>query len=117
MSHGQSESDEYDAAQERGKVAAQGKPSKEKGLATASQIGLSYKQIHEARAVRDGPPRITATEITSLPLVAGGNMPFTGSAAACYQVSAPTGPHSLYTPVPPLQCSPRSRRTVAATPE
>jgi len=49
--------DEYDAAQERGEVAVQGKPSKTKGLATASQIGLSYKEIHEARAIRDAEKR------------------------------------------------------------
>ena len=49
--------DEYDAAQERGEVAVQGKPSKAKGLATASQIGLSYKEIHEARTIRDAEKR------------------------------------------------------------
>jgi hypothetical protein len=45
--------DEYDAAQERGDVAAQGKPSKAGGLATAEDIGLSHKEIHEARTIRD----------------------------------------------------------------
>jgi hypothetical protein len=53
--------DEYDAAQERGEVAVQGKPSKAKGLATASQIGLSYKEIHEARTIRDADTRPRAT--------------------------------------------------------
>lgn len=45
--------DEYDAAQERGEVADQGKPSKTEGLATVAQIGLTHKDIHEAREIRD----------------------------------------------------------------
>jgi hypothetical protein len=45
--------DEYDAAQERGEVADQGKPSQREGLATVSEIGLSHKDIHEARIIRD----------------------------------------------------------------
>lgn len=45
--------DEYDAAQERGEVASQGKPSQAEGLATVSDIGLTYKDIHEAREIRD----------------------------------------------------------------
>jgi hypothetical protein len=49
--------DEYDAAQERGEVAGQGKPSKAKGLPTTNEIGLTYKEIHEARAVRDAEKR------------------------------------------------------------
>jgi len=42
--------DEYGAAQERGEVA---RPSKVEGLATAGDIGLSHRNIHDARAVRD----------------------------------------------------------------
>lgn len=49
--------DEYDAAQERGELASRGKPSKAKGLPTAGDAGLTYKQIHEARAVRDIPDK------------------------------------------------------------
>jgi hypothetical protein len=45
--------DEYDAAQDRGEVASQGKPSSAEGLATAADIGLSHKDIHEAREIRD----------------------------------------------------------------
>jgi hypothetical protein len=45
--------DEYDAAQERGEVASQGKPSGVEGLATTADIGLSRKEIHEARIIRD----------------------------------------------------------------
>jgi hypothetical protein len=45
--------DEYDAAQARGEVASQGKPSKAEGLATAADIGLTYKEVHEARQIRD----------------------------------------------------------------
>lgn len=45
--------DEYDAAQERGEVASQGKPSREEGYATAADIGLTHKQVHEARLIRD----------------------------------------------------------------
>jgi len=47
--------DEYDAAQERGEVAKQGdpRPSRIEGLATAKQIGLTHKEIHEARIIRD----------------------------------------------------------------
>ena len=52
-----SAADEYDAAQERGEVAGQGKPSKEEGLPTAEHIGLSRKAIHEARAIRDADGR------------------------------------------------------------
>ena len=51
-------SDEYEAAQERGEVAADGRPKTvpdENGLkpATAADIGLSRKDIHEARQIRD----------------------------------------------------------------
>lgn len=46
--------DEYDAAQERGEVAGQGKPSKAEGYqATTADIGLTHKDIHEARIIRD----------------------------------------------------------------
>lgn len=45
--------DEYDAAQERGDVASQGKPSQAEGLVTVADIGLSHKDIHEARIIRD----------------------------------------------------------------
>lgn len=50
--------DEYDAAQERGEVAGDGRPKTvpdENGLkpATAADIGLSRKDIHEARQIRD----------------------------------------------------------------
>lgn len=45
--------DEYDAAQDRGEVASQGKPSSAEGLATVADIGLSHKDIHEAREIRD----------------------------------------------------------------
>lgn len=45
--------DEYDAAQDRGEVASQGKPSQAEGLATVADIGLTYKEIWEARAIRD----------------------------------------------------------------
>lgn len=45
--------DEYDAAQLRGDVAGQGKPSIAEGLATVADIGLSHKDIHEAREIRD----------------------------------------------------------------
>mgnify|MGYP001121873365 CR=1 FL=1 len=47
--------DEYDAAQERGEVAS-GRPKTIPGgntSATVSEIGLSSKEIHEARLIRD----------------------------------------------------------------
>ena len=52
--------DEYDAAQERGEVAKKGKPVNVPGQnikATADQIGLSRKEIHEARQIRDAEKR------------------------------------------------------------
>lgn len=49
--------DEYDAAQERGEIAGQGKPSRAEGLATAADAGLTYKDIHEARIIRDAEKR------------------------------------------------------------
>lgn len=53
--------DEYDAAQERGEVARHGEtlrsgpdvPKQNFGKATAADIGLSRKEIHEARIIRD----------------------------------------------------------------
>lgn len=49
--------DEYDAAQARGEVATFGKRSQPERLSpappSAKDIGLTRKQIHEARAVRD----------------------------------------------------------------
>lgn len=48
--------DEYDSAQERGEIAkAGGDRSKipEENFATAEEIGLSHKEIHEARQIRD----------------------------------------------------------------
>jgi hypothetical protein len=47
--------DEYDAAQDRGEVARNGQPSSSmrEGLATAAEIGLTHKDIHEARLIRD----------------------------------------------------------------
>lgn len=48
--------DEYDAAQERGDV-AKGRPRKssspEDFQATTTDLGLSHKQVHEARQIRD----------------------------------------------------------------
>lgn len=43
--------DEYDAAQERGEVAKAGdpRPSTAEGPPTAANIGLTHKDIHEAR--------------------------------------------------------------------
>jgi hypothetical protein len=61
--------DEYDGAQERGEVADQGKPSKAEGLATAAEIGLTHKDIHEARAIRDAEeaePGIVHRTVTEL---------------------------------------------------
>lgn len=46
--------DEYDAAQERGEVQKRGGDGSSKAeLPTASDIGLSRKDIHEARQIRD----------------------------------------------------------------
>lgn len=45
--------DEYDAAQLRGEVAVQGKPSKAEGLATTADIGRTHTDIHESRQIRD----------------------------------------------------------------
>ena len=50
--------DEYDAAQARGEVAkhgevGRGRVSKRETLANADELGLSPKQVHEARQIRD----------------------------------------------------------------
>lgn len=49
--------DEYDAAQERGEVAKQGQRTDllpaEKKVPTPADVGLTYKQVHEARQIRD----------------------------------------------------------------
>jgi hypothetical protein len=50
--------DEYDAAQERGELQALGRPKnlpdqKNYSPASAADIGLSHKEVHEARAIRD----------------------------------------------------------------
>jgi hypothetical protein len=50
--------DEYDAAQERGEVATQAHhrsslPAGKTAPATVSDIGLTHKQVHEARQLRD----------------------------------------------------------------
>lgn len=48
--------DEYDAAQERGEVASQRdgrRPSQVEGQTTAADIGLTHKEIHEARQIRN----------------------------------------------------------------
>lgn len=50
--------DEYDAAQERGEVATDGRPKTlpdQKGFSppTTKQVGLTYKEVHDARQFRD----------------------------------------------------------------
>ena len=47
--------DEFDSAQSRGEVAKRGrqKGSKKEHLATTADIGLTRKQVHEARQIRD----------------------------------------------------------------
>lgn len=47
--------DEYEAAQDRGDVAKRGdpRPSKMEGLPTAADLGISHKEMHEARIIRD----------------------------------------------------------------
>ena len=48
--------DEYDAAQERGEVAKAGKPVNVQGSdnkAKVTDLGLTRKQVHEARQIRD----------------------------------------------------------------
>jgi hypothetical protein len=72
--HSGSLADEYDAAQERGEVAAQGKPSSAEGLPTTADIGLTHKDIHEARLVRavtKSPPVMPAGFLLALMWRAG----------------------------------------------
>ncbi|TAZ20704.1 hypothetical protein ELH77_19045 [Rhizobium ruizarguesonis] len=48
--------DEYDAAQERGEVATDGRPKTVpdgNGIPSAADVGLSRKDVHEARLIRD----------------------------------------------------------------
>ncbi len=48
--------DEYDAAQDRGEVAAAGGDRSkipDGNFATAAEIGLTHKDIHDARQIRD----------------------------------------------------------------
>lgn len=45
--------DEYDAAQDRGEVKRVGNSSRAEELPAAADIGLSHKDIHEARQLRD----------------------------------------------------------------
>jgi hypothetical protein len=59
--------DEYDAAQGRGEVATArdgrlGRSQPERLKATAADIGLSRKQIHEARTARDAKARLLSCE-------------------------------------------------------
>jgi len=67
--------DEYDAAQERGEVATanEGRPRRSgaERLPAAADVGLSRKEIHEARLIRDAeaalPGAITATALAMRP--------------------------------------------------
>lgn len=54
--------DEYDAAQERGEIKKTGNPNSSgtEELPGAADIGLTHKDIHEARIIRDA-ERITST--------------------------------------------------------
>lgn len=47
--------DEYDAAQERGEIAKAGNPnsSNSEELTSVADLGLTHKQVHEARQIRD----------------------------------------------------------------
>lgn len=45
--------EEYDAAKDRGEVAAAGHNQHTEALPTGKDLGLSYKDIHEARRLRD----------------------------------------------------------------
>lgn len=45
--------DEYDAAQERGEVVGKLRSAEELSKPTAADVGLSRKDIHEARIIRD----------------------------------------------------------------
>jgi hypothetical protein len=58
--------DEYDAAQDRGEVGKSGArtdlvPSGNEVIPSASDLGLSRKQIHEARSIRDADKAVPAT--------------------------------------------------------
>jgi hypothetical protein len=71
--------DEYDAAQERGEVASrtdslrQGAvlPKQKNGKASAAEIGLSSKEIHEARQIRDAAGRTTTKAGEAVRLIFG----------------------------------------------
>lgn len=65
--------EEYDAAQERGEVATVGKRSQPERLVeappSAAEIGLSRKDIHEARQIRDAEkadPGVTERTLTEM---------------------------------------------------
>lgn len=45
--------DAVDAGQENGEIARQGKPPESGGLATLSDLGVSYQRLNEARLIRD----------------------------------------------------------------
>jgi hypothetical protein len=45
--------DEYDDAQDRGEIGRAGNSSNREELASVADIGLSHKDIHEARQIRD----------------------------------------------------------------
>jgi len=51
--------DEYDAAQARGEIRGAGKPksSRSEELSGAADVGLTHKEIHEARQIRDAEAR------------------------------------------------------------
>jgi hypothetical protein len=55
--------DEYDAAQDRGEVRKHGVRVSEAETAGCKEAGLTAKQIHEARAVRDAEawPNVSAS--------------------------------------------------------
>lgn len=62
--------EEYDAAQERGEVRANGRPNfSDEGKVTAAEIGLTPKEIHEARELReaeDADPGVTRRTLDDL---------------------------------------------------
>ena len=45
--------DEYDDAQDRGEIGKAGNSSNREELVSAADIGLSHKDIHEVRLIRD----------------------------------------------------------------
>jgi hypothetical protein len=83
--------DEYDAAQERGEIAAHGRNSDVQlgnvTPASAADIGISRKAIHEARIIRD----------------AESNAPGVVKAALDEAV-APSAKGQLHFPTPDLRC-------------